>query len=297
MLLLDVLLAKAFYSGGIPFRFVENKFFKEFLNRLRPQYNVPTRRRIGGPLLQSVYEECKESSQFDATSFLSLQIDGWSNCRNERILGVLSTDEKRRARVEDSIFVGSEKEDAGHVKAKLEKIFDRLGPDRLISVTSDHAPNMKNALQLLREDPTGKYEHVVWQPCVCHLLHLVQQHIVDGQDALKETMKKFVGLAKLIVRSVILRPEVEKQTEAAASRTTAAARQTTGGASDSAAPTVVLDAESTATGAVPTTVTRQRMERGRGPAQRPGGAAGFGAWEVSLARKGPFRTRSRSPTC
>lgn len=48
---LDKAVAKFFYACNIPFRVSENKYFKEFIQVLRPGYEPPNRKQLSGNLL------------------------------------------------------------------------------------------------------------------------------------------------------------------------------------------------------------------------------------------------------
>jgi hypothetical protein len=211
VLALDLMLARAIISGSVAFRFVENRYFCEFLRMLNDRYRPPTRQRLATTLLDSVFEECHEKAAIPPEHLVTLQADGWCNNHGERAFGVVAMSEDRVPKIADISFVGSEKEDGAMVASKLKKVIDQIGPERVVSVTTDHAGNMRCGMERLVGDESKAYEHILWIPCVCHLLHLIQQAMVEKEPALNAVMRSFVKLAKAITKSVVLRPQVERQ--------------------------------------------------------------------------------------
>lgn len=90
----EFLLALAVFSSGSAFKSVENKFFKMFINFLRPKFRIPSRFQVSTSLLKKIYKEVEKEvdSMIKKTKTVSLHGDRWSNIRSEGILNfVLST--------------------------------------------------------------------------------------------------------------------------------------------------------------------------------------------------------------
>lgn len=85
----SVLLVYFIISAALPFRIVENKFFKDFLNALNPQYKVPSRDEIRS-LINELYDEKFEklSDILSKQDKVSITIDSWtSKFQRESFLG------------------------------------------------------------------------------------------------------------------------------------------------------------------------------------------------------------------
>lgn len=76
----------AFATGNIPFSFVENTHFKEFVKALRPSYSLPSRKFMAGTLLNSVDASsvALAKSELGISNFTTLITDGWENIRREK---------------------------------------------------------------------------------------------------------------------------------------------------------------------------------------------------------------------
>jgi hypothetical protein len=107
------------------------------------------------------------------------------------------------------IPLGSQPESGAFIAGELDKVVKEIGPGRVLSVTTDHASNMEAAMDALQDKEKYGYTAVEWIPCVCHLLHTVQEHVVNGVAPMRKLMKNLVLLASVITKSSILRQEVE----------------------------------------------------------------------------------------
>lgn len=87
------MLARAIFVSGTPLSIVESPLWRDFLNRLRPSYTLPSRKMVSTTLLEKEYAAVKFSvdEQLKNSNVLHLQCDGWSNIRNESIINFVIT--------------------------------------------------------------------------------------------------------------------------------------------------------------------------------------------------------------
>jgi hypothetical protein len=76
---LDKLLVTAFCSGNIPFSFVENEYFKQFIATIRPGYKLPNRMILSNELLTQQYEDIKKKvdEKIHNAHNIVLTVDEW----------------------------------------------------------------------------------------------------------------------------------------------------------------------------------------------------------------------------
>lgn len=76
-------LARAIFVSGASLRLVENPYWVDFLNFVRPAYKVPSRHEISVPLLQKEYNRVSAhvNETLAASLSVGLMCDGWSNIR------------------------------------------------------------------------------------------------------------------------------------------------------------------------------------------------------------------------
>nr|XP_047131849.1 uncharacterized protein LOC124810878 [Hydra vulgaris] len=90
---IDVHLSRAIYASGSPLSLVENRYWKTFLNNLRPAYKIPTRNEMSNRLLDNEYNRISANvKEVVATAdSLGFMCDGWSNVRNEAVINFVLT--------------------------------------------------------------------------------------------------------------------------------------------------------------------------------------------------------------
>jgi hypothetical protein len=73
----EVLMMKAFASGGLAFSFVENKEFREFIKYLRPAYKIPCRQTLSNTILNKTHDKMMIEQKYSSPVQATLMIDGW----------------------------------------------------------------------------------------------------------------------------------------------------------------------------------------------------------------------------
>ncbi|KAK9695530.1 hypothetical protein QE152_g32508 [Popillia japonica] len=84
---IDEIFARAIYVSEIPLDMTTKKIWLDVFKTMRCAYKPPSRYQLSSPLLESEYTRVKAavSSKISEAPILSLQMDGWSNCRNDSI--------------------------------------------------------------------------------------------------------------------------------------------------------------------------------------------------------------------
>ena len=83
---LDDAIGKFVISANVPFNVVSDPHFIQMVHMLRPGYKPPSRRYIGGPVLDRLYtyEHAKVKAQLDG-AVGTLLLDGWSTSANDPV--------------------------------------------------------------------------------------------------------------------------------------------------------------------------------------------------------------------
>lgn len=86
----DELLCMALITDNLPFRFVENEYFIEWLLRVAPNYNLPSRQSLADKVLELLYnrERNRIMSELEKASSVSLTTDGWVSQKKFNYIGV-----------------------------------------------------------------------------------------------------------------------------------------------------------------------------------------------------------------
>lgn len=154
---LNTLLAKAIFASGAPISMVSHPLWIELFNLIRPSYKLPARKTIANKLLDEEYTKMKSllvESLSDAKN-LNLQMDGWSNCRNDSIINFIITQP-------DPIFVEfidtkANRHTAEYLANEVIKVIENFDAEKFLVLIGDHAANVQKALKKVQE----KYPHLI----------------------------------------------------------------------------------------------------------------------------------------
>ncbi|KAL1914699.1 uncharacterized protein VTP21DRAFT_8110 [Calcarisporiella thermophila] len=169
------LLAKAFFSGGVPFNFIENDYFQQFLSRVCPSCNVISRYRLANPLLSKTFKEVKQGIDLSiqASENLCLVADSWTNIRGESVMNFVITTPKPF--FYDVIFIDTNQHTGEYIAREISKIIRRIGPDKVKAVVTDNAANMKAAWSILEKE----FHNLVCYGCASHATNLLLKDVLN----------------------------------------------------------------------------------------------------------------------
>ncbi|KAL4113799.1 hypothetical protein QTP88_017372 [Uroleucon formosanum] len=195
---LDELLSRAIFTSATPFSIVENQNWLKFFKTLRPTYNPPSRKTISTTLLEKeylrtyikVYENILEAKVY------AVQLDGWSNIRNESIMNIIVTTPKPF--IFKSIDCGSNRHTAEYISAEISSVIEELGKEKCLGIITDNASNMKKAWKLLKADDKFKSLPIAYYSCVSHTLNLLMLDVVKVK-----TCFEIENISKAIIKNLI----------------------------------------------------------------------------------------------
>ncbi|DBB01089.1 TPA: hypothetical protein ACH3X1_000982 [Trebouxia sp. C0004] len=122
------LLLLALIMGGVPFAFVANLQFQNFLHCLRPSFVPPGLIMLRGSLLDGLHGEILVQhaawlADEKLARHLTLFIDGWSNARMESIYAICVMFPDRRAILLDALDLSSLTHSAENIADALQTLF------------------------------------------------------------------------------------------------------------------------------------------------------------------------------
>lgn len=190
---LNELLSKAIFVSGAPLSLVEHPLWKEFFAKLRPSFELPSRKQISTALLDHHYETTKKMVDVEVknSNVLHLQLDGWSNIRNESIINFVVTQPKPL--FVDFVATEDKRHTGEYMATKITEVVERYGSDKFFSCIGDNAANMQLGLRKTVE----KFPHIHAFGCKAHSLNLLSSDILN-----KPTSKKVFGNAKKVIKKI-----------------------------------------------------------------------------------------------
>lgn len=80
---LDEKVARAIYSSDCPLSMLENRYWTEFFQELRPSWKPPSTYKISTPILNKEHSrvELEVNEAISKAGAIGVQCDGWSNRR------------------------------------------------------------------------------------------------------------------------------------------------------------------------------------------------------------------------
>lgn len=77
-----------YYHTGIPFKFAKSLALPRFMKTIRPSYNVPSAKRVGGKLIEVAHTKHQAAVKefINDSPLISFVTAGWSNIRNEHMV-------------------------------------------------------------------------------------------------------------------------------------------------------------------------------------------------------------------
>lgn len=176
-------IAMHFYMTGNSFYRMEEVHLVEALRQLRPDVTLPSRRDVGGKLLQHAYNEVKQkvNGWLDQGAYGSLTTDGWSNIKNESIVNYMFVSGADSMSVFlESIETGGEAHTADFLAADKKRVIESLPPNaKIAGVVMDNTSANKAAWRLLQDSYPSRF----FQGCVAHALHLLVKDIFAATKA------------------------------------------------------------------------------------------------------------------
>lgn len=172
--LLDLQVARLVYATNMAFRSVEHPQFIQLMKQLRPGYNPPSRREIGGTLLDTIYmEEKRKCSEMLQNKIVCAGIDGWSNVHNEPIVCVTVTTATGDTYLVDTVDTSGNSHTSEYLAEiacnSIKKCEEEL-KCYVRSVVTDNANNVAKMRQLLENHDDL---NVITYGCSAHVLNLL----------------------------------------------------------------------------------------------------------------------------
>jgi hypothetical protein len=178
---LDRDVARMVYATNSPFRLVENRHFINLVKDLRPGYQPPSRKDIGGKYLDVIYTEEREKARKNLEGELvCLALDGWSNIHNEPIVCATVTT------CLGDIYLVDTTDTSGHphtaeylydiAKQTIENTHNDFGCI-ICSIVTDNAANVAKMREFLKERLGF---NMIAYGCTPHLLNLTSKDLEMG---------------------------------------------------------------------------------------------------------------------
>jgi len=198
---LDELIARMFYTSGLPFNLARNPYFrKTFMfaaNRQIGGYVPPSYNKLRTTLL--VQEKTHVESLLVSikatwsTKGVSIVSDGWSDAQRRPLLNFLAVTEDGPMFLRAINTEGMSKTKE-YIAEKMLAIINEVGAQNIVQVITDNAANCRAAGIIVEQ----KHPHIFWTPCVVHTLNLALKNICASMDSEDELYNEFKWINEII---------------------------------------------------------------------------------------------------
>ena len=189
----DTELALAFFSGGVPFRFIENPHLLRATGLLRPGYKPPSRRQLSNQLLDDCYSslQAEISTEMSKATYVSLATDAWTNVNGESVINFIVL--LPRPVFYEAVYTADNSHTADYLADATAEIIRKIGTEKVVSVVMDNAAANTSATKKLQD--TFKATPLTCVGCAAHWLNLLAKDITK-LDVYRITLSHAVQVIK-----------------------------------------------------------------------------------------------------
>ncbi len=188
-----------------PVNLVEGSGFVELMKEMDPKFTIPSRRTVTRVLMPKLEAQEREKLKTDLakTPWISLTTDMWSSRTNSAFLNITA-----HYLLEDKIITKvlscerfPQRHTGENIKEALLKTLQEFEiQSKVVTVTTDNAHNMKNAVKGAGLQELG---------CMAHTLNLCAQEVLDKDPDLMVVRKKIKEIVKATRTSHNVKVELE----------------------------------------------------------------------------------------
>ncbi|KAL4611970.1 hypothetical protein ACB092_08G164500 [Castanea dentata] len=185
---LDSRIARMFYTGGLPFNFARNPYYRNSYayaaTHSIPGYVPLEYNALRTTLLQKerahVEGLLKPIKDFWLENGVSIVSDGWSDPQRRPFINIMVVSDG------DPVFIkaidgSGEFKDKHYIAGVLKDAIKDIGYEKVVQVITDNASVMKAAGSLIE----GEYPKIFWTLCVVHTLNLALKNICAAKNTEK----------------------------------------------------------------------------------------------------------------
>jgi len=185
---LDSRIARMFYTGGLPFNFARNPYYRNSYayaaTHSIPGYVPPGYNALRTTLLQKerahVERLLKPIKDCWLENGVSIVSDGWSDPQRRPLINIMAVSDGGPVFIK-AIDGSGEFKDKHYIAGVLKDAIKEIGHEKVVQVITDNTNVMKSAGALIE----GEYPKIFWTPCVVHTLNLALKNICAAKNTEK----------------------------------------------------------------------------------------------------------------
>ena len=184
--IIEEVLLMSFITGNLPFRFLENRYFKQFISLLNNSYKLPSRHDLSGDTLNRVYDltAAEVSKDLKAAQAVAISTDCWTSVQDFSYLGLTSHFINKNFELAN--FVLAIKHVQASTAEELKKVIISILTEwgileKTLAVVTDNEPTMMLCVEKLKYEVLkySKFGYFFGIHCLGHVLHLVVEKLFE----------------------------------------------------------------------------------------------------------------------
>ena len=175
---IDRTLLKTLIMNNIPFQVVTNSFFLDLIQKLNPSYCPPDKMKLTRQTLTNelLHVEKKNDSILTEASYLTLNLDGWTDQSHRSLYEFNVITESRRAVVLALVDLSAYRHSAEFLLQRLEVVLHKASTtfniaEKIVAIVTDNPTVMAKLRNLFVSKPA--YRHILEFRCFAHAINLI----------------------------------------------------------------------------------------------------------------------------
>ncbi|CAF1661653.1 unnamed protein product, partial [Adineta ricciae] len=187
---IDRTLLKALIMNSIPFQIVTSAYFLDLIQKLNPSYCPPDKMKLTRQTLMNelLYVEKMNDSILTEASYLTLNLDGWTDQSHRSLYEFNVITENRRAVVLSLVDLSAYSHTAEFLLERLEIVLRRASTtfniaEKIVAIVTDNPNVMEKLRNLFIAKPA--YRHILDFRCFAHAINLIAVDVVKHSTAFR----------------------------------------------------------------------------------------------------------------
>ena len=177
---LDQLIARMYYTGGLPFNLARNPYYQKSYtfaaNNNLSGYVPPGYTKLRTSLLYQEKAHVERLLEPVKATWpekgLTLVSDGWSDPTRKPLINFMATCGKGPMFLK-AVNCFGEVKDKHFIANLMKEVIQEVGHQNVVQIITENAANCKAAGEIIE----SQYPHIYWTPCVVHTLNLALKNI------------------------------------------------------------------------------------------------------------------------
>ncbi|XP_045495822.1 uncharacterized protein LOC123694430 [Colias croceus] len=197
---IDATLARAIFASGVPFTLLDSKYWKKAINKLRPDYNIPSALDFSCRLLEGEHARFQENIDYEIkeSDMLVLICDEMHVDDKELLCFMVATASKTVCYEINAVK-------NNQCSEEISKIINKIGPDKILAIITKSNWHMTQAKTKL----AGTFPNISGVCCLFDTMYsifrkIVEESIIKGTTYDVEIVVKYLKneVSKTLLSSV-----------------------------------------------------------------------------------------------